>query len=91
MAKYIGELPVVIEEERIIANKIYPGLNLRFISSWLNPFNPEKGMVIYAAQRAEDIVGINSVFHGPTDYVVVQGRGILHDGDYDKTSKKWTF
>lgn len=91
LAKYFGELPVVIEEERIIANKVYSGLNLRFISSWPNPFNPEKGMLIYTAQRAEDIVDINSVHHGPTDYVLTQGRGILHDGDYDKTSKKWKF
>ncbi|MFQ5983206.1 MAG: hypothetical protein ACE5KS_07520, partial [Woeseiaceae bacterium] len=46
---------------------VYTGEDLRFITAWPNPQNPEKGVVMYAAQRAQDVVGINAVFHGPTD------------------------
>ncbi len=47
--------------------------------------------MIYTAQRAEDIPGINGVIHGPTDYVVARGREILKAGDYVNKSGKWTF
>jgi hypothetical protein len=51
----------------------------------------EKSFLIYTAQKAEDIPGINSVFHGPTDYVIAEKLKILHSGDYKKDNKGWIF
>lgn len=91
LTKYIGELSVTIEKEKISADKVYEGENLRFITAWPNPQNPNRGFLIYSAQRAEDIPGINSVFHGPTDYVISQELKVLHSGDYIKDKEGWKF
>ncbi len=91
LAKYFSQLPVRVSPDRIIAEGIYIGRSLRFISAWPNPQNPRKGMVIYTAQQAEDVIEINAVFHGPTDYVVAKGREVLKAADYNKQNKPWTF
>jgi hypothetical protein len=91
LAKHFTELPVQIESDRIVADEVYSGDDLRFITSWPNPGNPAKGLRIYTAQRAEDVVGINSVFHGPTDYVVAKGEEILRAAYYHKQDGQWTF
>jgi len=41
--------------------------------------------------RAEDIVGINSIFHGPTDYLVARGQTILRAADYTNKDTRWAF
>lgn len=91
LAKYIKELPVSVEQNEIVADKVYEGENLRFITAWPNPHNAKRGFLIYTAQKAEDIPGINSVFHGPTDYVIAEQLKILHSGDYEKSEKIWKF
>jgi len=91
LARYIATLPVAIEPNAIIADRLYKGSNLRFISTWHHPQNPKLGMVIYTAQRAEDVVGINSIHHGPTDYLVAQGQTIIRAADYINKDGRWTF
>jgi len=89
LAKHIDEIPVTIEPNRIISDRGYEGTNLRFITAWPNPDNPSRGVLIYTAQRAEDVVGINNVTHGPTDYVVAEDRVRLGAGSYIKSQGKW--
>jgi hypothetical protein len=91
LAKYAAQLPVRIEADRIVADSVYRGHDLRLITAWPNPANPARGVLIYTAQRAEDIPGINSVFHGPTDYVIARGTERLREGDYVKSGAAWTF
>ena len=89
--KYREKIPVTLENDRIVADKVYEGEHLRFITAWPNPQNDKRGFLIYTAQKAEDIPGINSLFHGPTDYVIAQELKILHAGDYKKNGKTWIF
>jgi len=91
LAKYIAALPVTIEPNGITADRLYEGSDLRFISAWPNPQSPRKGMVIYTAQRAEDIVGINAVMHGPTDYLVARGQTLLLAANYVNKDGQWAF
>jgi hypothetical protein len=91
LAQHLAELPVRIQSDKIVADTAYPGTHLRFITGWPNPQNPKKGVVIYTAQRAEDIVGINGVFHGPTDYVIARDTVIVKRGNYNKKTGKWMF
>lgn len=91
LAQHIGDIPVRIERDRIVADTVYVGSNLRFITIWPNPQNPEKGVVIYTAQRPEAVIDINSVFHGPTDYVVAKEREILRASYYKKHNGQWSF
>lgn len=91
LASLAADLPFKIEADRIVADKEYAGDHLRFITAWPNPKNPEKGILIYTAQQAADVVGINSVFHGPTDFVIAKGNEVLQSADYMKRDGKWTF
>ena len=83
--------PVRIEADQITADRVFAGSQLRLISAFPNPGNPAYAVVIYTAQRAEDVVNINDVFHGPTDYVVAKGTNIVQAANYDKSGGKWTF
>ncbi|MHC4592467.1 MAG: S41 family peptidase [Planctomycetota bacterium] len=91
LAKHIQALPVEILPDRIVTAEATAGTDLRFITCCPNPQNPQKGMVIYTAQQAKDIVKINNVFHGPTDYVVARGTEVLLSGGYRKEEGEWTF
>ncbi len=91
LSQILTKLPVRIESDRIVAETVYQGDHLRFITAWPNPQNPKRGMVIYTAQKAEDIIGINSLFHGPTDYVVAKGMQSLKAANYKKQNGQWSF
>ena len=91
LASLSADLPFKLESDRIMADKEYPGEHLRLIAAWPNPKNEEKGIVIYTAQQAADVVGINGVFHGPTSFVVATGTDILQADNYVRRDGKWTF
>jgi hypothetical protein len=91
LAKYSDELPVRITFEQIVADSSYAGTNLRFITAWPNPQNLQKGVVIYTAQKADDVININNVFHGPKDYVIARGTEVLKSNNYKKQNGSWTF
>ena len=52
------------------------------------PGSVNRGLVIYASLRDEDVVGINSVFHGPNDWVIARRVGkkfeVVKTGDFPK-------
>ncbi len=91
LARHIAALPVVIDPNGIAADRLYKGSNLRFISTWPHPQNPKLGMVIYTAQRAEDIIGINNVYHGPNDYLVAQDQTVVRAANYINKDDRWAF
>jgi len=91
LAKHMSPVPVVIEPNRIVTDRVHEGSDLRFITAWPHPSNPRLGMVIYTAQRAQDVVGINGVFHGPTDFVVARGATLLQSGNYSGKTAAWAF
>jgi hypothetical protein len=44
--------------------------------------DPDRRLVLYVAGRAADIPGINEVFHGPTEWLVADGRRTLGTGNF---------
>jgi len=56
-----------------------------------NPLNRNLGVNIYTAQEAKDIIGVNSVSHGSSDYVVAKGTNVLQSAEYKKTKAAWSF
>ncbi len=94
--RYLGqisnELPVEIRDDGSIrTGQVLTGSRLRFISVFPNPMWNESWLVIYTACRAEDVIGINSVYHGMTEYVVADDTELLESGVYEKTTMGWTF
>ncbi len=90
LAKNLKNMPVKFSERSITLKDKYEGDNLRFITAWPNPANPKRGVVIYTALKAENVININSVMHGPTDYVVAAGEKVLANGNYEKNGKEWS-
>lgn len=80
-----------VKPDRIITDRTHVGSNLRFLTARPSPFDKCMGVAIYTAQRAEDVVGINGLYHGPTDYVVARGSEVLQAADYVKKNEAWTF
>lgn len=83
--------PFRVEDQRVVAGETYYGSNLRLITIWPNPYNREKGVLIYTAQRSRDILDINVVFHGPTDYVIAEGTEVLAAEYYTNKLGEWRF
>ena len=100
---YKSLFPFKIENDIIYADKEYKDKNTRFITCLPNPHNPTQGIIIYTGMANKNIVGINGVYHGPTDFVVFihpSGDDLrqaysetdnLSQGFYDKTDSKWKF
>jgi hypothetical protein len=100
---YKSSFPFKIENNTIYADKEYKDKNTRFITCLPNPQNPMKGMIIYTGITNKNIVGINGVYHGPTDFVVsisptgdnlntlYSEKDNLSQGNYNKTDGKWKF
>ncbi|MBU0764899.1 MAG: S41 family peptidase [Bacteroidetes bacterium] len=82
LKEQITNLPVSIQPDKIEGRGIYSATDIRLIACWTNPANPDKTLVIYTAQTTEQVVGINSVFHGPCQYHIARGTDILEEGFY---------
>ncbi len=89
--KNFESLADFIKPDKIITDRVHEGENLRFISTFPNPENFEKGVILYIAQQAADVVKINSIYHGPTDYIVCDGKTTLQAADYNKNRGVWAF
>ncbi len=87
--QHLADLPVTILPDRIVTDREFKGKNLRLISCWSNPANAAKPWVIYTAQKAEDVVGINRVFHGWAQFHVIANLELLQSGYYSRTNGHW--
>ena len=88
---HADKFPFIIESDRITADKVYEGTDLRFISAWPHFQNKNKGIVIYTAQTADLIWGINGIRHGGTDYIIIDHDKPESSGDYKKNGINWRF
>jgi hypothetical protein len=84
LAKYRAAIPAVAALE---AAKD-PG-PLRLIATFSNPQNAKLGAVAYTATDAAAVPGINSLFAGPTCYVIGKGNEVLSAGDYQRKDGRW--
>lgn len=92
LKKLMKELPFEIMGNGIkLGEKFYEGINLRFITTYPNPMNKTLPVLIYTAIRDEGILGINSLFHGPTDYILYRGKDKVVEGYYKKENGIWKF
>jgi hypothetical protein len=92
LSQICNELPVEIRDDGSIrTGQILTGSRLRFISVFPNPVWNDSWLVIYTACRTEYVIGINSVYHGMTEYVVADDTELLESGVYEKTSMGWKF
>jgi len=91
LKKYREQFTFKLKDDKIILDREFKFINLALITTWYNPQNPENGVIIYTALRANNIININGIFHGPTDFVVGMGNAAIYAADYCKNNGKWTF
>jgi C-terminal processing protease CtpA/Prc len=78
LEKYKERLPFRYEGGAVlIVGQRFEGEHLRLICAVRNPEDPQRRAVLYTAAKEEDIPGINSIFHGPTEWLVADGTRIL--------------
>lgn len=70
----IKNFPIEITTNHIKAREMYKGNNLSLISSWFNSDSENYYVRFYTAQKSEGVLGINKVFHGPTNYVIADEK-----------------
>lgn len=90
LQKVIDELPVKIYEDGIMTNRVVKGSNLQLVTSWANPYNISRNMVIYTAQKVEDIRNFEaSPVRDQYHYWVGRNTVTLDKGNYIKYWNIW--
>ena len=65
------QLPIVFEDDGIVVgNKKCLGRDVGAIFVCPNPLNPKNRLVIYGTVSPDALNDMNSIFHGPTDYII---------------------
>lgn len=65
-----------------IDGREFRGQRLRVITAMRNPDDADHRVVLYAAAATRDLVEINSLYHGPTEWLVADGDKVLASGSY---------
>jgi len=88
--KYLKEIPIEITSEYIKTEKKIEGNKLRLITSWFAPKSKGFYVRFYTSQRSEEILNINSVNHGMTNYVIANEKSEpLEYGNYIYKNDKY--
>ncbi|MES2515900.1 MAG: DUF4932 domain-containing protein [Bacteroidota bacterium] len=92
LKKYIDRLPVKILKDRVLTDKILMGDDYQVVTSWVSPFNEKKTMVIYTAQKTENIKNYDySPVKDQYHYWVAKNTITIDKGDYGKYWQMWMF
>ncbi len=81
--KHKDRLPFRFKEGAVeVGGRRFTGSRLRLICAIRNPEDLKRRALLYVAAKVEDVVGINGVSHGPTDWVVYDGTRLLAAGSF---------
>lgn len=91
LAEHATSLPIKVESDYIDAGEIVEGTDLRLIAVWNNPEDPDRGLVIYTAQQAAQVVGIHDIQTGASQFLIAREQQALRQGFYLRTEFGWSF
>jgi hypothetical protein len=81
--KHKDSLPFHVDADKITVDETpYPGDHLKLVTAWPSPQDSSKGMVIYTAQEAGDILGSYDIPIWRADYVIARDNNALKSGSY---------
>jgi hypothetical protein len=87
----IDSLPIHMDSNKLIADKIYEGTGYAFMTGWPNPQNSTNVMTLYIAQNPKDLINFTWVRRGGTDYHIMKNLITLKADDYQQYMKVWLF
>ena len=91
LKKYIKNIPIIISKNEVITNKVLLGDNFQIVTSWVNPFNSKKAMIIYTAQKTENIHSYHfSPVKDKYHYWIANNTITIDKGDYVDFWNVWT-
>jgi hypothetical protein len=77
-----------------LGGRWFAGEHLVLIACWPHPEDPKAALAVYAGASDEDVVGVNSVFHGPEDWLVARKVGqdfeVVAKGNFEKSERGWS-
>ncbi|MFO0985051.1 MAG: hypothetical protein U1E76_25530 [Planctomycetota bacterium] len=80
---HAARLPFQLGKHSIdLAGRHFEGDHLRLICAIKNPHDVSHTAALYIALDPADVININSVFHGPSGWVVADGPRVLAAGDF---------
>ena len=86
IAEHAAALPAAWEDGALeLDGRRFEGEHLRAILAVRNPADPDRRALVYTAAAPADVVGINALFHGPTEWVIADGGQVLASGSYLQT------
>ena len=88
LSKHFQKLPILITEDKIIADKEYFGTNLQLITSWINPFNDKRSMMIYTAQNAKDLIKCNRIPYNK-GITIAKSNKVIKYGVFKNPDRVW--
>ena len=85
LSKYFKELPIFISDNKIVADKEYIGKNFQIIAEWVNPLNPQMSMLIYTAQKTEDLIRSNRIPYNK-GFTIAKDNKVVYYGDLNNSN-----
>jgi hypothetical protein len=79
----------VSSDEVAVGGQVFRGKHLILIACRAQSDDPTRGVVVYTAANDDDLLKVNRVFHGPTDWVVARRLAsgefeVVATGDFPK-------
>ncbi|MCX2480247.1 DUF4932 domain-containing protein [Pedobacter sp. MC2016-15] len=89
LQKYIRQIPLLIEDKKVIAENIYQGTGYGILMAWVNPLNTEKVMAIYTGQNPADVIDFNQIPNGAGNYHIFNNKVTLKQGTFIRQNDIW--
>ena len=91
LAERATSLPIHVEPDFIDVGELVEGADLRLIAVWDNPDDSDRGLVVYTAQQAAQVVGIHDLQTGASQFLIAREQQVLRQGFYLRTEFGWSF
>lgn len=89
LQKYFDQIPLQIEDKRVIGENIYEGTGYGILIGWVNPFNKEKVMAIYTGQNPADVVDFNNIPNGSGNYHIFNNKITIKQSTFSRQGEIW--
>jgi hypothetical protein len=89
LQKYMPEIPLLVEDDKIIAENIYEGTGYGVLIGWVNPTNNRNVMAVYTAQNPANLVDFNQIMNGGGNYHVFRNFITMKQGNFNRQGLIW--
>ena len=89
LQKYFREIPLLIEDTRVIAENIYEGTGYGILIGWVNPLNKDKTMAIYTGQSPYDVIDFNTIPNGAGNYHIFNNKVTIKQSAFNRLGEIW--